>query len=124
MATSESLQPDTPSRPLESRLITAPIRWEGVRELPILYANHMWVQLVEGQALLTFGRAELPYEPVTQEVQERLMKEGVSILGVSRLVIPPQRIPQIIQVLTGIYQNWRQEQVQLVEELNRGEEAS
>lgn len=84
-----------------------------MREIPVLFANQLFVQRVEGEFVLTFGRAEFPYERVTEEMRERLQTEGVTVVAVSRLVVSAERIGQVIRVLTGIYKSWQQSTKQL-----------
>ena len=82
------------------------IRWEESTDVPILYANHFWVRLQEGQFLLTFGQAELPREDLSEERAAQLEREGLPVKVVSRLAVPSERIPQVIEALTNIHQRW------------------
>ena len=83
-----------------------PIRWEEPTDLTILYANHFWVRLQDGQFLMTFGQAELPMAEFSDERVAQLQRDGLSVKAVARLSVPPIKLEQIIDALARIHGIW------------------
>ena len=86
----------------------------GGKDIPVVYSNHLFLQLFEGEVLLTFGRADLPLEAISPEVHERMRTEGIPVVVVARLIIPALRVKPIIDAFTGLYQNLQQAQVPVI----------
>lgn len=96
-------QPQEEQRP-EIEPLTVRGRWESVEQLPIVFANQMFVGLADGQVFITFGYSELPMEsPLGLETRERLEREGVPIHAVARLVIAPAKLGQMLAALNQVY---------------------
>ena len=85
-------------------------RWLKTSDVPILFANQLWVQFVEGDFLLTFGHNELPYERMTEQLQQQIEREGVDIQTVCRLAVSGEKLGAMIQVLSGLYERFTQSQ--------------
>lgn len=81
--------------------------WIGVRELPVLFANHIWAQFVDNQFIVTFGHVELPYEP-TEVLREHVRREGIEIIGVVRLAMGADQLKTMVDVLSGLVTEWEQ----------------
>ncbi|MCH8831853.1 MAG: hypothetical protein IID00_03790 [Chloroflexi bacterium] len=88
-------------------IISAPARWSGGADLPLLFADHLWAANISGHFQLTFGHSELPYEFVTPELVTKLEKEGVEIKSITRIAIGPSELESMIQLLTGVLQQWK-----------------
>lgn len=93
--------------------------WERTTELPVLFANHMFIQLVEGDFLLTFGRAEIPYISGEEQMRKAVATQGIGITAVARLAVPGQKMGSMIEVLNRIYEKWVTGQVQLNQETGK-----
>jgi hypothetical protein len=95
---------DRPRSTDEGESVLVRHRWTGLERVPIVFANHMWVRWQEDQFLLTFGQAELPFEPeISQETRENLKAEGLPIRPVVRLAISPAFMSRTIEGLTKVH---------------------
>ena len=68
-------------------MVQGKMRWTHTQEHPILFANHVWVQLLEDHFLVTFGHVELPYGAVAEELQGIIEQEGIEVHAVCRLAV-------------------------------------
>lgn len=91
-------------------IIQGRMHWTNTRELPVLFANHMWAQLIENQFLITFGHVELPYELISEEMAKRVAKDGIEVKAVCRLAIGPDQVEKIVGALTQILEGYREHQ--------------
>ena len=99
-------------QPLQAEAITVSGHWEAFEQVPIVFANHIFVRLIDGQFLVTFGHTELPYElgPLSKETVQKLKTEGVPIRAVARLAIAPEKMAEMIRALSEIHDSWRKTQ--------------
>lgn len=68
--------------------IEARLRWDPEPQIPILYANQLFISGEGNQFVLTFGAATLPLEhPITEEIRERLKTEGLRVVPVVRIAV-------------------------------------
>ena len=85
----------------------APVRWDEDPNIPILFANQVFVRLQEDYILVTFGQAELPKElELTPETRTLLRAEGIHAKVVARLAVTPRKLAQIIEHLTTVHNRW------------------
>jgi len=95
------------SRTSQPQQIPIQVRFEGGEDLPILFANHIFVRTIPDGCLVSFAQSHGPY--VTNISEEELQKEGVTAKIIARLLVPPNRMRQFAEILNGI-----------VEQLDRG----
>lgn len=83
--------------------IQVPAVWTNVEDAPIFFANHIFVSLVEGQYLVTFGRSHTPYKlSWGDEELEQLKQRGIEIRPVVRLALSPSKIEPMIKAMRTI----------------------
>ena len=101
--------------------ISAPVKWVGSQELPVLYADQMYVQGLAEHMVITFGLTSLPVEPMTEELSHRLETDGVEISAVTRVAVSPGLLRRMIRALTLTQEQWLEQNQSLAE--SHGEEA-
>jgi hypothetical protein len=76
------------------------VRFEGGEEIPIVFANNMFVRhSIEG-FLVSFAQSHGPYiVNLTPEDQKRL---GVSAKIIARLLIPENRMREFVEIFNNI----------------------
>lgn len=81
-----------------------PVRWEGVEQATVLYANQIFVHFEDGQFLITFGHGKLPFEvPFTQATFDRLKETGVPVYAVARILVTAERLGVMLQTLADFH---------------------
>jgi hypothetical protein len=93
--------------PIQGALINARGRWTGGAEFPLLFANQLWAANFGEHFELTFGHNEMPYEMISPEVVAKLEEEGVEIKAITRVVVNPDALEGMIQILAGVLQQWK-----------------
>ncbi|GEM_PF-5293243 len=78
--------------------------WQDVK-LPPVFVNQIFVRGQEDHVFITFGEADLPKElEITNELRQRLLKEGLPVYPVVRLVVTPSILEQFIDKLQVVQQ--------------------
>ena len=107
MSTSEQRPREQETLPVPGPGIMIPALWENPTNLPMLFANHLFVRRQDDYVILTFGQAELPYE--TQLDSERIKEiaeEGLPIQVVARLATTQQKLNDFIRHLSNVRDTW------------------
>lgn len=82
------------------------IQWVNSNEIPVLYADQLWVQYSQGQFILTFGNTEIPAGRMTAKEQEILDEKGLDVTTTARVAVSPQRLEAMIRALAGVYEKY------------------
>lgn len=107
--------------PLQSMRVQAPLNWQAPEQIPVQFANNVFVILQEDYFLVTFGHTELPHRgPISPEELAEMVKRGVPVTPVARLVISPVGMGRILQELTRLYQRWEQIQQEAMKQASGG----
>lgn len=97
--------------PDQEQLLSVRVYWETADQIPVLYANHIWVRILDGQFHVTFGQAEGPYEnPVSEATMAKLVESGAAIHPVAKLAISPMNMGRMIKVLNDLFNRWEKDQ--------------
>ena len=88
------------SRTSRPQQITIRVRFEGEEDLPILFANHIFVRTGPDGCLVSFAQSHGPY--VTEISAEDLERDGVSAKIIARLLVPHNRIREFAGILNGV----------------------
>lgn len=85
--------------------IAIPIKWEGVEESPLIFANSLLVQHTDHEFIITFAQI---HPPITLGLQEEEIAkiESVSARAAVRIVLPPTRLQELIRILNENYQKY------------------
>ena len=86
---------------------TLPIKWPGVEEVPILFANQILVQHVENAFVISFGQLTPPafLQPPTPEEVDAI--DAVNVKSVARFGVTPDMLLSFIKVLQTNYRNYQ-----------------
>lgn len=91
------------TKKINDEIVTLEITFEGAEDVPILYASNVFVRHENDVFLLTFAQAHGPYLiDITKEELESMKTIPAKI--VARLAIPPSRMKEIVNVLSGNYE--------------------
>lgn len=84
----------------------------GTDEVPILFSNIMLVQHQQKEFMLTFCQYSPPLTLGTPEAQLEQVKSMpyVPVRVVARIGLTPERIKELIGILTENYANWEKKQ--------------
>jgi hypothetical protein len=76
------------------------VRFEGGEELPILFANHIFVRPTPDGFLVSFAQSHGPY--LVNATPDELEKLGVAAKVICRLIIPINRIHELARIFQGM----------------------
>jgi hypothetical protein len=88
-----------------------PLEWVIPEGLEIVFANHLVIQDVDGQFVVTFFQATPPII-LKGEATKADTVEKVPATAVARLAIPPQQLLSMIEVLQERYKRFVERQAQ------------
>jgi len=85
--------------------VALPIRIEGAEDIPIAYANYIFVTHTSDEFFLTFAQIHPPYliSP-TKEDFERLTSMPATV--VARIALTPNKFKELMNVLQVNYQKY------------------
>ena len=85
--------------------IALPIRVEGAEDVPILYANYIFVTHTDDEFFLTLGQLHPPYllSPTKREVEEL---KSIRATVVSRTAFTPGKFKELIDMLQQNYRKY------------------
>lgn len=85
-----------PGRP-ERQRFPITVSFEGGEDIPILFANHIFVRGSSDGFLVSFAQSHGPY--LLDATEEQMREMGVTAKIIARLLIPPSRMREMIDVL-------------------------
>jgi len=88
------------SRASQPQQVSIQVRFEGGEDLPILFANHIFVRTGPDGCLVSFAQSHGPY--VTEISAEDLERGGVAAKIIARLLVPHNRIREFAGILNGV----------------------
>lgn len=91
---------------LEPKEKLLPIRIEGANEVPMCYANHVFVTHTLDEFYLTFSQLHPPYfltEPTKEEVEQLT---HVPAKVVTRVAISPNKMKELVDALSENYKKF------------------
>ena len=88
------------SRGPRSQIVTGQVRFEGGEEIPILFANHVFVRSGPDGFLVSFAQSHGPYD--LNITTETLRNEGIAAKIVARLIVPPNRMRQFAEIFNNV----------------------
>ena len=90
--------------PKEEGLILE-VEFEGSENVPIVFANNMFVRHEEDMFIITFAQAHGPY--IVKPTVEQLKEIGkVPTQVVARIAVSPIRMKEFLNVLNGNYEQF------------------
>ncbi len=97
------------SEPSPMRSASLPVKWNIPPDIETIWANNMTIQLVEQSFVLTFFQTFPPLLIGTPEEQVRQIDNAGSVTaeGKVRLVIPMQKLEDIIRVLSATHEAFK-----------------
>ncbi len=106
------------SEPSQMRSASLPVKWNIPPDIETIWANNMTIQLVEQSFVLTFFQTFPPLLFGGPEDQARQIDDvgSVTAEGKVRVVIPMQKLKDIIRVLSATDAAFKAE-IQVGEEL-------
>jgi len=112
------------SEPPQIAQIELEARWTGVDDVPIVLANQLVAQFVEGNAILTFGQVAPPALAGTpeQQAEQAAQIQAVPIRTLARFAVPPHRLPEFSEALRKTVAAL--EEIARVAEISKAEKAS
>ncbi len=84
------------SRSSRSKTLQVQVRFEGGEEIPIVFANHVFVRSGPDGFLVSFAQSHGPYE--VELTPELLQLEGVAAKIIARLLVPPNRMREFAEI--------------------------
>ena len=83
-------------RTQSAETITVQVRFEGGDDVPILFANHVFVRSGPDGFIVSFAQSHGPY--VVDTTLEVINREGVAAKIIARLLVPPNRMRQFAEI--------------------------
>lgn len=94
--------PRRSTRPPHSQSVE--VRFEGGEDIPILFANNLFVRQSDDGFLVSFAQSHGPYS--LNPTLEDLKREGVPATIIARLLIPPNRMREFVTILNNMLERW------------------
>ncbi|MFQ5879008.1 MAG: DUF3467 domain-containing protein [Dehalococcoidia bacterium] len=96
-----------------------PIRWEGMQEAPLIFANSLVVQHTEHEFIITFAQMQ---PPVALQPGDLERVEYIPARVTVRIALPPTRLKDLMDMLLRNYQKYTERMESLLgEQLEVGE---
>jgi hypothetical protein len=92
------------SRSPRQKSTSIQVRFEGGEDIPILFANNMFVRSSSDGFLVSFAQSHGPY--IVDQTPEDLQREGVSAKIIARLLIPPSRMREFAEIFNNVSQQF------------------
>lgn len=81
------------------------IRIEGTDEIPLCYANHIFVTHTPDEFFVTFSQVHPPY--LLKPTEEELKKlTHISARAVARIALTPNKMKELVDALTENYNKY------------------
>lgn len=80
--------------------VTAHVTFEGGEDLPILFANHIFVRLTPDGFMVSFAQSHGPYR--LDLTPEQVAQLGIPAKIITRLLIPHARMKEMVELLNNI----------------------
>lgn len=87
-------------KPGESERLVVQVSFQGGEDLPILFANHIFVRTGADGCLVSFAQSHGPYQ--VDMTPEELQRVGVEAKIIARLLIPTNRVREMADIFNGI----------------------
>ena len=91
--------------PPNARAGRVPIKFVGLEESPLIFANHILVQHTEHEFIISFGQIQPPVilDPTADEISKvKFVESKIAV----RIVLPPTRVDEFLQILGQNYSNF------------------
>ena len=92
------------SRSPRQKPISIQVSFEGGEEIPIVFANNMFVRHSEDGFLVSFAQSHGPY--IVNQTPEDLQREGVTSKVIARLLIPPNRMREFVEIFNNMLEQF------------------
>lgn len=84
--------------------ISIQVRFEGGEDIPVLFANHVFVRSSSDGFLVSFAQSHGPY--IVNPTPDDIQREGVAAKIIARLLIPPTRMREFAAVFDTMLQQF------------------
>lgn len=85
-------------------------RQSSTENVPLVFANVVFVGLADGNVIMTLGHVLPPPEhPLSEQTRKQLEEEGVEAKPVARVLIPGAHFERIMGQLDTILESWRKQ---------------
>ncbi|MBI3360733.1 MAG: DUF3467 domain-containing protein [Chloroflexi bacterium] len=82
-----------------------PLKWTGVDDVPVNFANNILIQHTDHEFIVTFGYIQPPIV-LTESDADSI--NSVACLAVARIAVSPTRMPEILRALSENYEKYRE----------------
>ena len=86
------------------KAISGQVRFEGGEDVPILFANHVFIRSSPDGFLVSFAQSHGPYE--VNVTQETIDKVGVPAKIIARLAIPTNRMREFSNIINTVLEQY------------------
>lgn len=87
---------------VQADVVELEITFEGSEDIPIAFANHIFIRHMEDVFLVTFAQSHGPYivNPTAEQLKQM---HTIPAKVVARIAVPPTKMKEIIDVLNENY---------------------
>lgn len=88
-----------PPRQQPAGTVAIEVRFEGGDDIPILFANHIFIRSGPDGFMLSFAQSHGPY--LLRPTAKQLRSVGVGAKVIARLLVPPHRMQEMVDLLAA-----------------------